>query len=116
MNGIDFAEYLLFELLPHMNPFPQQNSILVLDNASIHRNQILMDYIQQLGIVVIYLPPYSPRYNPIELVFNSIKGYMQSYPHYSKSYPIRAVLQALQVGIGADFSSVFTEAGFSVDG
>ncbi|GES77791.1 hypothetical protein GLOIN_2v1776603 [Rhizophagus clarus] len=49
------------------------NSVLVLDNAKIHHDQDLLDYLSAFGIKVEFLPPYSPDFNPIETAFSMIK-------------------------------------------
>jgi len=58
-----------------MNAFPQQNSVLVMDNAQIHHDEYLVNLIESIGCKIIYLPPYSPDLNPIETAFSSIKSY-----------------------------------------
>jgi transposase len=56
-----------------MNPFPGRNSIIVLDNATVHHGGRLME-ICDAANVLIYLPPYSPDLNPIEKVFSVLKS------------------------------------------
>ena len=49
------------------------NSILVLDNATIHHVQSVLELIKEIGCLVLFLPPYSPDLNPIEETFSKIK-------------------------------------------
>ena len=56
-----------------MNPFPGKNSVLVMDNAKIHHDNEMVNVIERSGCKVLYLPPYSPDYNPIEIAFSTIK-------------------------------------------
>jgi hypothetical protein len=56
-----------------MNPFPGKNSVLVMDNARIHHDDEMVNVIERSGCRVLYLPPYSPDYNPIETAFSTIK-------------------------------------------
>jgi transposase len=51
-----------------MRPFPQKYSVLVLDNASIHKNSRLRDICEEKGIILEFLPPYSPDYNPVSFI------------------------------------------------
>jgi len=53
--------------LPVMNPFPGPNSILIMDNASIHKSFKVQEILTTYGVMVIYLPPYSPDFNPVRL-------------------------------------------------
>jgi transposase len=50
------------------------------DNASIHHDPRIIDLIEGAGAVCVYLSPYSPDYNPIELVFGWVK-YMKRHWH-----------------------------------
>jgi transposase len=47
--------------------------VAVLDNAKIHKAQIIMDYCLQNKIVLVYLPLYSPQLNPIEDLWRLLK-------------------------------------------
>jgi hypothetical protein len=49
-----------------MQPFPTPGSVLVMDNCSIHHIQEVKDILVQAGILLLYLPPYSPDLNPAE--------------------------------------------------
>jgi len=53
-------------------PVPKDHLILM-DNAAIHRTQHVKDTIMNRNLNVLYTPPYSPEYAPIELVFGQIK-------------------------------------------
>ena len=56
-----------------MNPFPGKNSVLVLDNAKIHHDQELLDYLDAFEVNVVFLPPYLSDLNPIKSTFSTIK-------------------------------------------
>ncbi|GBC30237.1 IS630 family transposase [Rhizophagus irregularis DAOM 181602=DAOM 197198] len=76
-----------------MNPFPNKNSVLVLDNAKIHHDQELLDYLDAFGVKVKFLPPYSPDLNPIETAFSTIKQFLQRNRYfveisYNPIYPL----------------------------
>ena len=64
-----------------MNPYDgdSDNSILILDNYSIHYVESVLTLLQQSGILTIFLPPYSPDLNPIELTFSYLKKYLQEH-------------------------------------
>ena len=51
--------------LPKMNAYPGPYSVLVMDNASIHKGQHLIDICNAKGVRVEFLPPYSPDLNPV---------------------------------------------------
>ena len=57
-----------------MNRFPQDRSIIVLDNCAIHRANVIREIIEAHGVLLIFLPPYSPDLNPIEESFSYRKS------------------------------------------
>ncbi|KAH9450094.1 hypothetical protein Pst134EA_033143 [Puccinia striiformis f. sp. tritici] len=74
MRRLDVEYFLEEVLLPVMNPFPARNSILILDNAKIHHGGRIPLLCAEAGILLMYLPPYSPDMNPIEKVFLVLKS------------------------------------------
>lgn len=64
-------------VLPSCNPFPGQRSVLIVDNASIHRSQDLRDVCSRAQVLLLYLPPYSPDFNPIEEFFSVLKAWIK---------------------------------------
>jgi transposase len=45
-----------------------------MDNASIHWNLGIEDWLSQYGVSIEYLPPYSSDFNPIETTFSTLKA------------------------------------------
>ncbi len=70
-------------MLPHLMPFDgsNANSIVVMDNASVHHVSEVANLISSVGALLIYLPPYSPDLNPIEEAFSSVKAYLKAHEH-----------------------------------
>jgi len=64
-----FEAFLQDGLLPGLEP----GSVLVLDNASIHRGGAIRELVEKAGCSLLYLPPYSPDFNPIEPAWSWIK-------------------------------------------
>ena len=81
VNGIRFEHFLRNSLLPILQPFNYVNkhSVIILDNASIHHLDSIVDLIEtQVGARLLFLPPYSPDLNPLEEVFGQVKAIMKS--------------------------------------
>lgn len=76
-NTEELMEWIQNTLLPQMNPFPQPQSVVVLDSVSMHCNPRIKEVIEAAGCVVEYLPPYSPDYSPIELTFSGLKAWLR---------------------------------------
>jgi hypothetical protein len=68
--------YLVLQA-PHMSPYPGEKSVLIMDNASIHHDQELVDLIEEGGARVVFLPPYSPDFSAIEEAFSAIKAWIR---------------------------------------
>lgn len=81
VNGEVFLEFVRGSLIPQMLPFDGSNkrSIAILDNCSVHHISEVAEEFRRAGILVIYLPPYSPDYMPIELCFSYVKYYLKSH-------------------------------------
>ena len=54
-------------------PYPP-GTVLLLDNHSIHKTMIVREAVESKGYKILHTPPYSPEYNPIELMFGVIKN------------------------------------------
>ena len=77
VTGADFRRFVE-GLLTRMNEFPLPNSVLVIDNASIHKVDGIREMVEDRGARLLYLPSYSPDFNPIELAFSTIKQWLRS--------------------------------------
>lgn len=74
MNGELFLAYVRQQLLPTL----RAGDIVVLDNLAAHKVAGVREAIEQAGAKLVYLPPYSPDFNPIELVFSKLKWLLRS--------------------------------------
>ena len=59
----------------------QPGDLVVMDNLSSHKVTGVRQAIEGTGASVVYLPPYSPDFNPIELAFSKLKQLMRSAAH-----------------------------------
>jgi transposase len=75
VNAEKFFDTIRDVIIPTMNPMGQVRSILVLDNASVHDKDALAVLCAGAGVGLIFLPPYSYDFNPIEKLFHMAKGY-----------------------------------------
>lgn len=57
--------------------YPGKNSVWILDGAKIHCHPSIIRYLRSLGILPIFLPAYTPFFNPIEIVFGVIKSHLK---------------------------------------
>ena len=80
IDGDEFMYFLQHILVPHQ-PFDGVNphSVVVMDNASIHNVDRAVQLIESTGVLVQFLPPYSPDLNPIEEAFSQHCKPMNNY-------------------------------------
>lgn len=71
-----------------MHPFDgtSSRSIAILDNCSIHHVPEVLQLIREAGILVLFLPPYSPDFMPIEELFSYIKYYLKAHDELLQEY------------------------------
>lgn len=70
MNGDAFLAYIEHILVPTLKP----DDIVVMDNLSSHKLPAIRKAIEAAGARLLYLPPYSPDFNPIEQLFAKLKA------------------------------------------
>lgn len=80
VNGDVFYDFVEKCLLPHLMPFDghNPNSVVILDNCTIHHMDDVVQMIHDVGCLIHFLPPYSPDYNPIESMFSKVKTEMKA--------------------------------------
>ncbi len=76
MNGAAFKAYTEQVLAPTLKP----GDIVVMDNLSSHKVAGVRQAIKATGAFMLYLPPYSPDLNPIELAFSKLKALLRKAP------------------------------------
>ncbi len=96
-SNVVFFDYARRSLIPHTEhatiqriPFNGSNpcSIVIMDNLSVHHTQDITDLFTQMGILLLFLPPYSPEpyspeyspdLNPAEEMFSFVKNYLRKH-------------------------------------
>ncbi|PPQ84932.1 hypothetical protein CVT24_000123, partial [Panaeolus cyanescens] len=77
IDSYTFFDFIVEDVLPQMNPFPDTHSVLVMDNCRIHHTDTLQEVLNDALVMLLYLPPYSPDLNPIEESFSTWKAYLR---------------------------------------
>jgi transposase len=73
INGLAFQAYVDQVLVPELKP----GDIVVMDNHGSHKGVGVRAAIEAAGASLLYLPPYSPDFNPIENVFSKLKAHLR---------------------------------------
>lgn len=87
-----FHDAFVSKILPHLQPYPMPNSIVIMDNARIHMYKELEEAIETRGAILFYLPPYSPHINPIEESFGLLKAFIKNHANLAFHYEPEQVL------------------------
>jgi len=74
MDTLSFEAYVAQVLLPVL----PTSAIVVMDNLSAHKSQTTQKLFREAGIQLRYQPPYSPDFNPIELMWAKVKNSLRS--------------------------------------
>ena len=74
MNGNVFLAYVSQALVPTLAP----DDIVIMDNLPAHKSAGVRNAIEATGASLLYLPPYSPDFNPIENAFAKLKALLRA--------------------------------------
>lgn len=74
MNRAAFDSYIETQLAPTLKP----GDVVILDNLSSHKSAKAAQILKQRGAWFLFLPPYSPDLNPIEMAFAKLKAYLRA--------------------------------------
>jgi transposase len=97
MNRRIFQTYVETQLVPTL----EKGDVVIMDNLSSHKGSKVEDAIRARGAWILFLPPYSPDLNPIEMAFAKLKAHL-------RARAIRTI-EALWKAIG-DICELFTPA------
>ena len=73
INGVSFQAYVDQVFVPELRP----GDIVIMDNLGSHKGAGVRDAIEAAGAGLLYLPPYSPDFNPIENAFSKLKALLR---------------------------------------
>jgi transposase len=73
VNGLTFEAFIATRLVPKLWP----GACVVMDNCSIHKGAEIERLINEVGARLIYLPPYSPDFSPIENLWSKLKSILR---------------------------------------
>lgn len=103
-----FKSYLECVLAPSLSP----GQVVVMDNLSSHKGGRVKEIIEGCGCELLYLPPYSPDFNPIEQAFSKIKGLMRKAEARTREALIEAMGLALEAVSARDARGFFDHCGY----
>jgi transposase len=97
-----------------LGPQLRRGDVVVLDNLGAHKASCLEQVADERGARVLWLPPYSPDYSPIENCWSKIKTALRAAKARTREELDKALAQALKLVTKADIQGWFTHCGYSV--
>ena len=111
MNGDAFIAYVEQFLAPALEP----GQIVIMDNLPAHKVTGVAQAIENVGAELLYLPPYSPDLNPIEMSFAQIKTQVRRGKHRQVEHLWRAIGTATAEISAAQAGNYFNHIGYRSD-
>jgi len=106
-----FRAYTSKVLVPTLHP----GDIVVLDNLSSHKAPDIREQIENVGASLWYLPPYSPDFNPIEMMWSKIKAYLRKVAARTEEALYDAVAYALTTVTPQDAHAWFDHCNYAMN-
>ena len=108
VNGDIFASYIERSLVPELEP----DDIVIMDNLPAHKSLRVTQAIEAAGCLLVYLPPYSPDFNPIENMWSKVKAWLRKAAARTFETVVQAVGEALLAVTTADCQGFFSHCGY----
>ena len=107
---MNFLAWVEQALVPTLSP----GDIVIMDNLGSHKVSGVREALEAVGAVPLYLPPYSPDFNPIEQVFAKLKAILRKVGARTVDDLWRAIANALDEYSPAEYRNYLANAGYSV--
>jgi transposase len=107
-DGAAFEAYVKHFLLPTL----KEGQVVIMDNLQAHKSKKVRNLIEVAGASVLFLPPYSPDFSPIEEAFSKIKAILRSIEARTQETLVEAIAQALDAVSRRDALGWFAHCGY----
>jgi transposase len=108
MDGDCFLAYVEQVLAPSLTP----GDVVVMDNLPAHRVKGVKTAIEGAGAKLLYLPPYSPDFNPIEQAFAKLKAHLRKAAARTIDDLWAAIAEALKTFTSTECKNYFVNSGY----
>jgi transposase len=109
-DGAAFETYVEHFLAPTL----ARGQIVVMDNLQVHKMKRVRELIEEVGAEVLFLPPYSPDFSPIEETFSKVKGILRRIGARTRETLLEATSEALDALSRRDALNWFRHCGYEV--
>jgi len=108
MDGECSLAYVEQVLVPSLSP----GDVVVMDNLPAHRVTGTKAAIEAAGAKLLYLPPYSPDFNPIEQVFAKLKAHLRKAAARTVDDLWAAIAAILKTFTASECQNYFVNSGY----
>jgi transposase len=108
INGEAFQAYVDQVLVPELKP----GDIVIMDNLGSHKGRAVRAAIEAAGANLLYLPPYSPDFNPIENAFSKLKALLRKAAERTVEGLWNAIGALLETFTQPECTNYFAAAGY----
>ena len=109
MDGEIFGVYVQQVLVPTL----RSGDVVVMDNLTAHKRPQIKQLIEAAGAAVLYLPPYSPDFNPIEMIWSKVKRLLRSAAARTVDTLHEAFGDAMAAVTTGDIAGCFRHCGYA---
>jgi transposase len=110
INADVFEAFVQQVLVPQLRP----GDVVILDNLSSHKRASIRKLIENAGATLLFLPPYSPDLNPIEMIFSKIKQLLRSMACRTREALWNAMQSVLNQVTASDAANCFAHCGYTL--
>jgi transposase len=104
-----FRAYVSDVLVPALRP----GDLVVMDNLTPHKNESTIALIEAAGAKAVFLPPYSPDLNPIEMMWSKVKAFLRAAEARTHEDLLTALASALNSVSASDARNWFAHCGYN---
>jgi len=104
-----FQAYVRQVLCPTLQP----GDVVIMDNLSPHKSELTLSLLEQAGVEILFLPAYSPDFNPIEKMWSKVKACLRTAEARTQPALIEAIASALASVTRQDAINWFASCGYS---
>ena len=110
VNGDVFEAFVEQVLVPEL----RRGDVVVMDNLSSHKRARVRELIESAGARLLFLPPYSPDLNPIEMIFAKVKQLLRSIKTRTQDALWQAMQSVLDKVTPSDASNCYKHCGYTL--
>ena len=111
MNGAAFLAYVEQVLVPELEP----GDVVIIDNLPAHRVKGVREAIEAASATLLFLPPYSPDFNPIEQLFAKLKALLRKAAARTVDALWQTIAEVIEVFTPDECANYFRNSGYEPD-